>query len=55
MGFSSINQFTNAQDRLLSVSYTHLMEIWVIPVETGNTEKELSNVNGSKTENLSQY
>ena len=31
------------------------MEIWVIPVETGNTEKELSNVNGSKTENLSQY
>ena len=31
------------------------MEIWVIPVETGNTEKELSNVNGNKTENLSQY
>ena len=28
------------------------MEIWVIPVEIGNAEKELSNVNGNKTENL---
>ena len=31
------------------------MEIWVIPVETGNAENELSNVNGKKAENLSQY
>ena len=28
------------------------MEIWVIPVEIGNAEKELSNVNGNKTESL---